>query len=60
MLVVAFGRLGDIYGRVRMYNAGSVIFTLASVALALTPFSGPAGARWLIGVRIIRAWAGRC
>src|SRR4029450_6402144 len=37
VLVVAFGRLGDIYGRVRMYNAGFLVFTLASVVLAFTP-----------------------
>src|SRR5580658_9668850 len=35
VLVVTFGRLGDIFGRVRMYNAGFAIFTLASVALSL-------------------------
>jgi MFS family permease len=45
VLVVAFGHLGDLYGRVRMYNAGFLIFTLASVALALTPVGGTAGAR---------------
>ena len=60
VLVVAFGRLGDVYGRVRMYNAGFLIFTLASVALALTPVGGTAGARWLIGMRWSRASAARC
>ena len=40
VLVVTFGRLGDIFGRVRMYNAGFAIFTAASIALSLTP--GPA------------------
>src|SRR5919106_5317101 len=44
VLVVAFGRLGDIYGRVRMYNGGFLIFTLASIALAFTPNVGSAGA----------------
>src|SRR4026208_582404 len=37
VLVVTFGRLGDIYGRVRMYNAGFLVFTLASIAPSLTP-----------------------
>jgi MFS family permease len=58
VLVVAFGRLGDVYGRVRMYNAGFLIFTLASVALALTPVGGTAGARWLIGMRVVQGVGG--
>jgi MFS family permease len=58
VLVVAFGRLGDLYGRVRMYNGGFLIFTLASVALALTPLGGTAGARWLIGMRVIQGIGG--
>ena len=48
VLVVAFGRLGDMYGRVRMYNAGFVIFTVGSLLLAATPFTGSAGALWII------------
>src|SRR5580693_1111357 len=40
VLVVTLGRIGDIFGRVRMYNAGFAIFTVASVALAAMPFSG--------------------
>src|SRR6201986_918913 len=40
VLVVTFGRLGDIYGRVKMYNAGFAIFTVASIALSLTPGTG--------------------
>ena len=43
VLVVTFGRLGDMFGRVRMYNAGFLIFTLASVALSLTPGHGRRG-----------------
>jgi MFS family permease len=58
VLVVAFGRLGDIYGRVRMYNAGFLIFTLASIALALTPSVGAAGALELIGLRIVQGVGG--
>jgi MFS family permease len=58
VLVVAFGRLGEIYGRVRMYNAGFLIFTLASIALALTPSVGAAGALELIGLRIVQGVGG--
>jgi MFS family permease len=58
VLVVAFGRLGDIYGRVKMYNAGFLIFTLASIALAFTPDVGPAGALELIGLRIVQGVGG--
>src|SRR5947208_17122219 len=42
VLVVTFGRLGDIFGRVRMYNAVFLVFTVASVALSLTPSVGAA------------------
>src|SRR5689334_16226975 len=44
VLVVTFGRLGDIFGRVRMYNAGFAVFSAASVALSVTPFVGSQGA----------------
>jgi len=58
VLVVTLGRLGDIYGRVRMYNAGFAIFGLGALALPFDPFSGPAGALWLIGWRVIQAVGG--
>jgi MFS family permease len=58
VLVVAFGRLGDMFGRVRMYNAGFVIFTLGSLLLALTPFTGPAGAIWIIAMRFVQGIGG--
>jgi MFS family permease len=58
VLVVALGRLGDMFGRVRMYNLGFVIFSGASLALSLDPFSGGLGALWLIGWRIIQAFGG--
>src|SRR5690349_14817011 len=47
VLVVTLGRLGDMYGRVRIYRAGFAVFTGASVACALTPAGGAAGALWL-------------
>ncbi len=52
VLVVSFGRLGDMYGRVRMYNLGFAVFTLFSLLLAATWLKGGAGALWLIGMRI--------
>jgi MFS family permease len=58
VLVVALGRLGDMYGRVKLYNLGFVIFTLASIALSLDPFHGGAGALWLIGWRVAQAVGG--
>jgi MFS family permease len=58
VLVVTFGRLGDIFGRVRMYNAGFAIFTGASIALSLTPWTGSAGAMWLISWRVVQGIGG--
>jgi MFS family permease len=58
VLVVALGRLGDMYGRVKLYNLGFVIFTLASIALSLDPMSGGGGALWLIGWRVVQAVGG--
>src|ERR1017187_615981 len=56
--VVTLGRLGDIYGRVRIYNLGFVVFTLASIALSLDPLTGSGGALWLIGWRLVQAFGG--
>jgi MFS family permease len=58
VLVVGFGRLGDMYGRVRMYNLGFAIFTVASVLLAVTWMQGDAAALWLIGWRIVQGVGG--
>ncbi len=58
VLVVSFGRLGDIYGRVRIYNLGFVIFTLAAIALVFDPFTSGNGALWLIGWRVVQAVGG--
>jgi MFS family permease len=57
-LVVTLGRLGDMFGRVRVYNLGFVIFTLASIALSLDPLLGTPGATWLIGWRVVQAVGG--
>jgi MFS family permease len=58
VLVVTLGRLGDMFGRVKIYNMGFVVFTLASIALSLDPLLGGAGALWLIGWRIVQAFGG--
>jgi MFS family permease len=54
VLVVTLGRLGDIYGRVRIYNSGFVVFTVGSVALALDPMQAGGGALWIILWRLVQ------
>jgi len=58
VLVVTLGRLGDMFGRVKIYNLGFVVFTLASIALSLDPLTGTHGALWLIGWRFGQAFGG--
>lgn len=58
VLVVPFGRLGDMYGRVRIYNLGFVVFTLAAIALSFDPFQLGGGAVWLIAWRVIQGIGG--
>jgi MFS family permease len=58
VLVVTLGRLGDMFGRVRIYNLGFVVFTLASIALSLDPLTGSSGALWLIIWRCVQAFGG--
>ncbi len=55
VLVVTLGRVGDMFGRVRMYNLGFVIFTIGSIMLSLTWNTGPAGAMELILFRLVQA-----
>jgi MFS family permease len=52
VLVVSLGRLGDIYGRVKMFNLGFAVFTVFSILLSVTWMHGSAGALWLIGMRV--------
>jgi EmrB/QacA subfamily drug resistance transporter len=58
VLVVTLGRLGDMFGRVKIYNLGFVVFTLASIALSLDPYNGGSGALWLILWRVVQAFGG--
>jgi MFS family permease len=58
VLVVACGRLGDQFGRARMYNMGFAVFTVSSVALSLMPGDGASAARYLIIVRLFQGVGG--
>jgi len=60
VLIVSLGRLGDMYGRVRIYNLGFVIYTAASLILAVDPLTGTVGADYLIGFRILQGVGGAC
>jgi MFS family permease len=60
VLIVSLGRLGDIYGRVRIYNLGFVIYTAASLVLAVDWMTGRAGATYLIVFRIVQGVGGAC
>ena len=52
VLVVTLGRVGDMFGRVKIFNLGFAVFTVFSVLLAVTWLTGTAGAIWLIAMRI--------
>jgi MFS family permease len=58
VLVVSFGRLGDMFGRVRMYNVGFVIFSVASIFLTVTWMHGSSAALWLIIWRVVQGIGG--
>jgi MFS family permease len=59
VLVVSFGKLGDMYGRVRMYNLGFAVFTVCSILLSLgVLLHGSSAALWLIGWRIVQGIGG--
>jgi MFS family permease len=58
VLVVSFGRLGDMFGRVRMFNLGFALFAFFSIMLSLTWLHGTAAAWWLIGMRILQGVGG--
>jgi MFS family permease len=58
VLVVSLGRIGDMFGRVRMYNLGFAVFTVFSILLSLTWMHGSAGALWLIIMRVFQGVGG--
>jgi MFS family permease len=58
VLVVGLGRLGDMYGRVKIYNAGFAIFTFFSIMLAITWMHGLSAGLWLVGMRIFQGIGG--
>jgi len=58
VLVVSFGRLGDMFGRVRMYNMGFAVFSLGSIFLTVTWMHGTAAALWLIIWRVVQGIGG--
>jgi MFS family permease len=58
VLVVSFGRLGDMFGRVRMYNLGFVVFTVFSILLSVTWMHGPAAAIYMIVMRVFQGVGG--
>ncbi|HWB68775.1 MAG TPA: MFS transporter [Solirubrobacterales bacterium] len=60
VLIVSLGRLGDIYGRVRIYNLGFVIYTVASLLLAVDWMSGQDGALYLVVLRVVQGVGGAC
>jgi EmrB/QacA subfamily drug resistance transporter len=58
VLVVSLGRLGDMYGRVRMYNLGFAVFTAGSILLSVTWMSGSSAALWMIVMRVVQGIGG--
>jgi len=53
MLLVPFGRLGDIYGRKRIFIYGVIVYTLSSLLLGVSVSS-----KMLIGLRILQGIGG--
>ncbi|HEY2770777.1 MAG TPA: MFS transporter [Solirubrobacteraceae bacterium] len=60
VLIVSLGRLGDMFGRVRIYNLGFVIYTVASLILTVDWLTGRAGATYLIVFRLVQGVGGAC
>jgi MFS family permease len=60
VLVVSLGRLGDMYGRVRIYNLGFVIYTTASLLLTIDWLTGTSGAMFLIVFRVAQGIGAAC
>jgi MFS family permease len=60
VLIVSLGRLGDMFGRVRIYNLGFVIYTIASLLLTVDWLTGTSGAAYLIAFRVVQAVGAAC
>jgi MFS family permease len=60
VLLVTFGRIADMFGRVRLYNLGFLVFTFGSLLCALTPSDGTTGAIELIAFRMVQGLGGAC
>ncbi|MFL5839554.1 MAG: MFS transporter [Thermoleophilaceae bacterium] len=60
VLIVSLGRLGDMFGRVKIYNLGFLIYTIASLVLTVDWMTGRAGAAYLIVFRIVQGIGGAC
>jgi len=54
-LLLTFGRLSDIYGRVKLFRLGFLIFTAGSILLYFTPGTGNTGAMEIIIFRLVQA-----
>jgi MFS family permease len=54
VMVVSLGRVGDMFGRVRMYNLGFAVFTVGSILLSVTWMHGSSGALWMIVMRVVQ------
>src|SRR5450756_3123739 len=57
-LVVTAGRIGDMFGRVRLFKIGFIVFTAAALGLTLVWSTGATGAIEIIAFRIIQAVGG--
>jgi len=60
VLIVSLGRLGDMVGRIKIYRLGFVIYTVASLLLAVDWMQGRDGAAYLIGLRVVQGIGGAC
>jgi MFS family permease len=58
VLIVSLGRLGDMFGRVKLYNIGFVVYTTASLLLTIDWMTGQDGAIYLVGFRLVQGVGG--
>ncbi len=57
-LLVTFGRVSDMFGRVRLYNLGFAVFTLGSLLLVFTPGTGTQAGIELLTFRVVQGIGG--